>query len=83
MIMDNERLAAQIERVIEGFDFGDYGMDEVSYRIETDRGAQEWIAALAREIAAAVTAPIGQMQSRWKPLDTPTRLTEGGDDAAG
>lgn len=43
-----------IVKVIEEFSFSNYGMDDVENAIREDRDAQEWILALAREIARAV-----------------------------
>lgn len=48
------QLIDTISETIEGFDFSNYGMDDVENGIREDRAAQEWIADLARQIARAV-----------------------------
>lgn len=39
---------------IRKFDFGDYGMDDVSYALETDPDAQEWVGDLANAVIRAL-----------------------------
>ena len=51
-----EQVAAA-EDAIRTFDFDDYGLDDVFYAIHSAPWAQEWIPALARRVAAAVTTP--------------------------
>lgn len=48
------QLIDTISKVIEDFEFSNYGMDDVEQRIDTDRAGQEWIERLARDIARAV-----------------------------
>jgi hypothetical protein len=48
------QLIDTISEAIESFSFSNYGMDEVENHIREDRAGQEWIEALARQIARAV-----------------------------
>jgi hypothetical protein len=52
--MSTNDLIDTISGVIEEFNFSNFGMDDVESRIREDRSSQEWIVALARQIARAV-----------------------------
>lgn len=47
-------LQQRIEAVIRDFPFDNFGMDDVSFALEDDPEAQEWVPALARKILAAL-----------------------------
>ncbi|MEH0627785.1 hypothetical protein [Streptomyces stelliscabiei] len=47
-------LQQRIEAVIREFPFDNFGMDNVSFALEDDPEAQEWVPALARKILAAL-----------------------------
>lgn len=43
-----------IADTIRAFDFSDYGMDDISYRLDAEPETQEWVPALADAILAAI-----------------------------
>lgn len=43
-----------VVNAIRKFDFGDYGMDGVSYALEADPDAQEWVGDLANAVIRAL-----------------------------
>lgn len=43
-----------VVKAIKSFDFGDYGMDGVSYALEADPDAQEWVGDLANAVIRAL-----------------------------
>lgn len=47
-------LRDQIATVIRDFPFDNYGMDDVSYALEDDPNAQEWVPALADKVRASI-----------------------------
>lgn len=51
---DQAALRDRIAAAIRAFDFSDYGMDDVSYALEADPDAQEWVPSLADAVLAVL-----------------------------
>jgi hypothetical protein len=51
-------LQQRIEAAIKDFPFDNFGMDDVSFALEDDPEAQEWVPALARKILTTLGEPV-------------------------
>lgn len=47
----------EVEKVLREFEWHNYGMDDVSYRLEADADSQEWLPDLAKKIIEALSVP--------------------------
>jgi hypothetical protein len=69
----NQAALQRTSAAIRGFDFSDYGMDDVSYALETDPDSQEWVTALAAAVLAVTDADRTELRTRITELESSCR----------
>lgn len=68
-------LQVAIAKTIESFEFDDYGLDDISIGIQEAPDEQDWIPALAQEIAETVDR-VAPVKARKSPTEVPKMPTE-------